>query len=398
MRIAEINMVDYGSTGKIMFQIASCARKHGHEVKTYSMKWRNQKKCIQDHKYFGYFIENSIHLILAKSIGFHGCFSYFGTKQLIKDLKIYKPQIIHLHNLHNYCVNLSLLFAYIKEENIKVIWTLHDCWPFTGGCMHFTLAKCNSWQKGCNKCPQLEYVGSKIIDCSPFVWQWKKECFLSISNMILVTPSQWLANLTRKSFLKKWPVKVINNGINLAIFKPTLGDFRNISLEKNTKKFLVLGVAMGWSERKGLDVFIKLAQQLDNRFKIVLVGTDAVVDKKLPSNIMVVHRTENQRRLAEIYTSADVFVNPTREDNFPTTNIEAIACGTPVVTFDTGGSSEMLDNSCGSIIENENYDFLVNEIIRICVKKPYSHQNCIMKARQFDMNDKYLDYVKLYEI
>ena len=213
--------------------------------------------------------------------------------------------------------------------------------------------------------------------------------------MTIVTPSEWLAGLVKQSFLRKYPVKVINNGIDLNIFKPTESDFRKKYALEN--KYIVLGVAFGWGKRKGLDVFIELANRLDKeKYKIVLVGTDDNVDKLLPDNIISIHRTQNQTELAEIYTAADVFANPTREENYPTVNMESVACGTPVVTFNTGGSPEIIDETCGAIAEKDDTDSMYNEIIRICETKPYSEEACLKKANNFDAWRKFENYVQLY--
>lgn len=214
--------------------------------------------------------------------------------------------------------------------------------------------------------------------------------------MTLVTPSEWLAELTRQSFLKDYPVKVINNGIDLSIFKPTESDFRR---RYNCEdKFILLGVAFGWGKRKGLDVFVELSKRLDsNRFQIVLVGTSEAIDTQLPSNIISIHKTDNQSQLAEIYTAADLFVNPTREENFPTVNIESIACGTPVITFNTGGSPEIIDDTCGCVVDCDDIDGMERAILRIESERPYSETSCMIRAQKYDMNEKFKEYVKLYE-
>ena len=215
--------------------------------------------------------------------------------------------------------------------------------------------------------------------------------------MTIVTPSQWLADLVKESFLKEYPVKVIHNGIDLEVFKPTSSDFRErygIPAEKS----VLLGVAFGWGVRKGLDVFVELARRLDpEKYQIVLVGTDEKTDKLLPENIISIHRTQNQTELAEIYTAADLFVNPTREENYPTVNMESIACGTPVLTFRTGGSPEILTEKTGSVVPCDDIDALEQEIRRICIEKPFSQADCLEHAKSFDMHQRFEEYVKLYE-
>ena len=214
--------------------------------------------------------------------------------------------------------------------------------------------------------------------------------------MTIVTPSKWLANLVKESYLGEYPVRVINNGIDLSIFKPTESDFR--SKHGIGDKKMLLGVALGWGARKGLDVFIKLAEKLDaEKYQIVLVGTDESIDKMLPENIISIHRTQNQRELAEIYTAADVFVNPTREDNYPTVNMEAIACGTPVITFDTGGSTEILDESTGLVTKSNTTDGILECIRNLESSADKSKENCLVRAKNFDKESRFEEYVSLFE-
>lgn len=397
MKIVEINTCGYGSTGKIMLQIAEKTREKGHTVTTFSRKWNNNKNQTDNHIYFGTFLENALHHVFAEITGFSECFSFFGTLSLISKLKKCKPDIIHLHNLHGWYINLPLLFKYIKKNSIKTVWTLHDCWSFTGHCPYFDIANCDKWKSKCHNCPQFKEYPKSFFDNSKFMYRLKKKWFTGVENMTIVTPSEWLAGLVKESFLKDYPVKVINNGIDLDVFKPTDSDFRKKYALEN--KYIVLGVAFGWGKRKGLDIFIELANRLDKeKYKIVLLGTDDNVDKLLPDNIIPIHKTQNQTELAEIYTAADVFANPTREDNFPTVNMESLACGTPVVTFDTGGSPECIDETCGAVVEKDGIDAMYNEIIRICETKPYSKDDCLKRAYGFDKNKKFKEYIKLYEV
>ena len=213
--------------------------------------------------------------------------------------------------------------------------------------------------------------------------------------MTIVTPSKWLSDLVKQSFLKDYPVKVINNGIDLSIFKPTQSDFRDHYGLVGKK--IVLGVAYGWNYRKGLDVFIELQNRLPKNYQIVLVGTNKNIDGILPTNIISIHRTQSQKELAEIYSTADVFVNPTREEVFGLVNVEAIACGTPVVTFKTGGSPECIDDTCGSVVPCNDIDAMEMEIRRICEERPYSKEACIAHSKNFDMNARFQEYVDLYK-
>lgn len=401
MTILEINIVDCGSTGKIMMQIAQKARLAGMNVFTVSSKNLTKKKDLiykndRRHLYINTFISFAMHLKLGRLFGLNGFFSFFPTLRLIHFIKKNNVNLIHLHNLHAFCFNIPLLFRYIKKTHIPVIWTLHDCWSFTGRCPYFDMTKCDKWKIECNHCPypQKSYPRA-YIDTTRIMWNLKRKWFTRIDNCTIVTPSQWLADLVKQSYLKDYPVKVINNGIDLSVFKPTASDFR----EKHglESKKVVLGVAFGWSERKGLDVFIELAHRLPDIYRIVLVGTDDNVDKQLPVNIISIHRTQNQKELAEIYTVADVFANPTREENYPTVNMECLACGTPIVTFKTGGSPEIVDETCGVVVPCDDIDAMEIEIRRICEKRPYSMESCLKRTKAFDMNNRFAEYVDLYK-
>ena len=332
--------------------------------------------------------------LYSRIAGNYGFDAKHTTKKLIKTLEKINPDIIHIHNIHSHACNLEILFNYIRKNNIKTYWTFHDCWAFTGYCPHFDMIGCNKWKSQCDNCIQSSQF-SWFFDRSKYLYNKKKQ-ILSNLNLTIITPSEWLAGLVKQSFLKDYPVKVINNGIDLSIFKPTKSNFREkYNIED---KFIILGVAYGWGIRKGLDVFCKLSEQLENdKYKIVLVGTDDNVDKQLPDTIISIHRTQNQTELAEIYTAADLLINPTREENYPTVNMESIACGTPVLTFDTGGSPEILDNECGSIVPKDDIDAMFKEIIRISSDKPYSVDACLNKAKEFNMNDRFSEYIKLYE-
>ena len=398
MKVLSINTSNFGSTGNIMLRLQECCKSNGMKMLVAFPKSRsNMKKRVANSIYIGSILSRNIHLQLSNLTGYNGTFSYFSTLNFLRKVKKYNPDIIHLHNLHNGYINLPLLFKYIKKNNIPVIWTLHDCWSFTGHCPHFTMAKCDKWKTGCHDCPSYREYPASLFDNSKKMYKLKKKWFAGVPNMTIVTPSQWLADLVKESYLKDYPVKVIHNGIDLEIFKPTPSNFRQ-KYGIDDGKHLVLGVAFGWGKRKGLDVFVELARRLDSdKYRIVLVGTDDNVDKKLPSNIIAIHRTQNQTELAEIYTAADLFVQTTREENYPTVNMESIACGTPVLTFGTGGSPEIIDETCGSVVGCDDVDALEGEIKRICEMKPYSTAACFEKARAFDNLVRCKEYVSLYD-
>lgn len=399
MRIAQINMTPFGSTGRIMLQIAKTAQKAGMTARAYTTEFftingRSPRVKEENLYYYGSFYENMVHNYLGKLLGRNGQFSYFGTKQLIRELKRFAPDIVHLHNLHCHCIHLPALFRYLKKSNVKVIWTLHDCWSFTGHCPHFDMYGCDKWKTGCHHCGQLKGYPKSYLDTSKQMYRKKQRWFTALQHMTLVTPSAWLAGLAKQSFLNKFPVKTIHNGIDLSIFKPTDSDFREKHGLQNKK--ILLGVSFGWSDKKGLDAFLELARRLSDEYRIVLVGTNEALDATLPSNVVSIHHTNNQQELAEIYSAADLFVNCTREDTFPTVNLEALACGTPIITFDTGGSPECVDATCGSVVKKNDVDAMEKEILRIFETQPFSKAACVMRAKCFDMQDKFNEYVDLY--
>lgn len=398
MRILEINAYDFGSTGKIMLGIANIAREHGYEVFTCSSTIKGSRTSSNNHFYIDKPSSTKIHKFFGLLFGEEFRFSNKGTNNLINFIKRVKPDIIHIHNIHGYFLNIGQLFDFFKTLDCKFVWTLHDCWSFTGRCPHFGLTNCERWKTGCYDCVYNRklYPESFFADRTKRNWKKKKDIFCGLNHLTLVTPSNWLAGLAGQSFLQQYPIKVINNGIDLSIFKPVQSNFRkDHGISKD--KFILLGVAFNFNRRKGIDVFIELSKRLNEKYQVVLVGTNEEIDAILPKNIISIHRTESQRQLVEIYSASSLFVNPTREDTFPTVNMEALACGIPVVTFNTGGSPEVIDGSCGSVVERDDIASLEKEIIRICENKPYSKSACLKRAKVFDATTKFRDYLALYE-
>lgn len=398
MALAIINSVVYGSTGKIAKQLNTIANNNGIESYLFVPKGRHFKNNNEKEKIigFGSRISEDLHVALGRLTGLHGFFSCFATLNLIRYLIRKKITCIHLHNLHNDYINLSILFKFIKKKKIKIIWTFHDCWPFTGRCPHFTLLNCNKWVSGCKSCHYpLNSYPKTFIRTESILWKMKKKWFSGICDLTIVTPSKWLADLVKASFFKKNAVVTINNGIDLELFKFRKSNFREkYNLEG---KYLILGVAYDWGIRKGLDVFIQLAQELPNNYVIVLVGTNDFVDKSLPGNIISIHKTNNQQELVEIYSTADVFFNPTREDNYPTVNMEAIACGLPVITFNTGGSPEIITPETGVCIYSNSLAESLDAIMRVCESNVFDKRSFPQYAQRFDINKKFLDYIRLYK-
>ena len=390
-KIVQINTTcGVGSTGKIAVSISELLTDRGIENNIlFSTATNGYGLGIACGK------PGNIKLQALKSriMGNYGFNSHAETKRIIAELERLSPSVVLLHNLHGHDCNLEMLFSYFRQKQTKLVWVFHDCWTFTGYCTHFTYAKCDRWKNACHHCTQRKQF-SWFFDRSATLYQRKKALFSEL-DLTIVTPSQWLADLVKQSFLKEYPVKVIHNGIDLSVFRPTPSDFRE-KYHIPEEKFVLLGVAFGWGKRKGLDVFVELSRRLDpEKYQIVLVGTDDAVDKNLPENILSIHRTQNQQELAEVYTAADLFVNPTREDNYPTVNMEAIACGTPVVTFDTGGSPESVDEGPGGGVDCDDVDALEQKIIRISHISPFDTDNCIRKAKSFDGTARFEEYLNL---
>ncbi len=390
MKVVQINATCSGSTGKIAIDMSKLL--NSKNIENYIFYPQGKSNYENAIKYMSYF-EVKVNAFISKITGMYGFCSGFATRRLIKKLKKIKPDVVQLHNLHSHNVNLKLLFKYLKESKAKIIWTFHDCWAFTGYCAYFDTQGCDKWKTGCKKCPQRK-CASWFFDRSKKLYSLKKSILDGIDDLTIVTPSAWLAELSKQSIFKNFPVKVINNGIDLSIFKPSPSDFKkkyNID-----DKYMLLGVASPWSRRKGLSVFIELSKMLDERFKIVLVGLSKSQIDALPENILGLPKTQNQQELSEIYSVADCFVNPTYEDNFPTVNLEALACGTPVITFNTGGSPECIDNLTGTVISKDDVASLyeaINNLFFTNIKT----EDCIKRAiSNFDAKERYNDYFNLY--
>lgn len=390
MRIVQINGGAKGSTGKIMMGIAEVARAQGHEVLCASPITSTNRDAGADCGYYriGTYNSRRMNVALARITGYNGCFAWIETHKLLKEIDKFHPDIIHLHNLHDSYINLPMLFSYIKKHDIPVVWTLHDCWSFTGQCPHFTMVKCDEWKTGCHDCPQYKEYPSSLYDNTKMMWRLKKKWFTGVKNMTIVTPSKWLAGLVKESYLRDYPVQVINNGIDLNVFKPAEGG--------GNDKYIVLFVSFGWNVYKGIDVIQKLSELLNDSYQLVVVGTDDFVDAMLPMRVKKIHRIQNQAELARLYSRADVLANPTREEILGMVNIEANACGTPVVTFNTGGSPECIGEQGGIVVEKDNVNEMCKAIISVCETKCFSKKMCVKQAAKFEQEKKYAEYIGLY--
>ena len=370
MRLLLINSVlGYGSTGKIVLDLAREYEENGYEVK---IAYGRTAQNTEAESEYGIRIGNKAdvwaHALYTRFTDKHGLGSKRATAKFLKWADEFNPDVLWLHNIHGYYINYELLFAWIKSRpQMQVKWTLHDCWTFTGHCAHFTYVKCDKWKTACEKCPQSDQYPKSSIDNSSDNYRRKKASFTGVKNMTIITPSNWLKELVGKSFLSEYPVEVVYNKINTEVFKPTESSFKaDYGLQD---KKVILGVASVWNDRKGLNDFMKLSTLVDNdTYRIVLVGLNKKQIEsinKTASNIVALPRTSSAQELAKIYSAADVFVNLTYEDTFPTVNMEAEACGTPVITYDTGGCAETIKRK-NSLAVNQNIENLYETVIN-CV-------------------------------
>ena len=390
MRVLLINVTcGYGSTGRILTGIYDAYEADGNECLIAYGRGSAPEgyRAIKTGTRLG----KAMHGLKSRIKDSHGFGSRAETKQLIHQIKRFNPEIIHLHNIHGYYINIEILFDYIKKAGIPVIWTLHDCWAFTGHCTHFDYAGCERWMTGCYRCPQLSrYPKSFFYDNTLRNYHRKKELFCGVSDITLVTPSKWLGAIVKKSFLSACPVFVIPNGVDLAQFKPTYGNFRK-RYGLGDKK-IVLGVASVWESRKGLEEFGVLSGLRDDNYKIVLVGLTKKQIRSMPEKILCIQRTESVRELAELYTAADVFVNMSVEESMGLVTVEAMACGTPVIVYNKTALPEVVGGDCGYITETNTPE----EVGRLIENmREFDREALLRQAARYEQSGQYKKYAEL---
>lgn len=393
MRIFEVNTVyKYGSTGKIVYDIRSTLLDNGHDV-----------TVVAGRSYDGddsdvYIVENKaqryINAFACRIFDNEGFGLKSPTKKLISLIDKWSPDVVHLHNIHGYYINLDLLFGYLATHAIPVVWTLHDCWSFTGHCSFFEYCGCEKWKSQCADCPQIRsYPSSMFFDNSRKNFELKKALIDRLENLCIVTPSDWLNALVKKSYMSDRRVLTINNGIDLSLFKPMKSDLRTKYGLENKK--IVLAVASLWGERKGWSEYLRLASLIDNDTVLVMIGLNDNQLKSLPSGVIGIKRTSSINELVEWYSCADVFLNLTHEDNFPTVNIESLACGLPIISYKTGGATEAFDENTGIAVDKGD----LNRIIELLTNRSYerlSRELCVNRAKMYDKKLCCQKYVELF--
>lgn len=399
MKLLQINsVINSGSTGRIAEEIGQLAMKNGW--KSYIAYGRNNRQSESQLIKIGNNRDIKWHGLQTRLFDRHGLASKKATNELVEKIKEIKPDIIHLHNLHGYYLNIEILFHYLATAGIPVVWTLHDCWTMTGHCTHFSFIGCDKWKTQCEHCPQKkEYPASYCLDRSLKNYQQKKELFTSVPQMILAPVSNWLANIVKESLLKTYPIKTIYNGVDTSVFTPcpTAKIREKYKIPENA--FILLGVANVWSERKGLKDFIQLSESLKNNEMIILVGLTNKQMKNLPSNILGISRTENIHELAELYSLTDVVCNFSVEETFGLTTVEGFACGTPGIVYNCTASPELITPETGFVVEQGNITEIRNAIDTIKSKgKSFYAEACRERAvKMFNKNERYAEYLELYE-
>lgn len=395
-KLLQINITaNWGSTGKIAEAIGLAAIKQGWKSYIAYGRWSNpsQSHLIK----VGGKLDMYLHYAEQRIRDNEGLCSRGATKRLIAQIKEIQPDVVQLHNVHDHYLNYRLLFEYLNKTNIKVVWTFHDCWAFTGHCFHFVTKKCDRWKAGCYDCPLKNEYPKTFLDCSEQHWLLKKELFTVCKNLTIVPVSNWIASFVKESFLKEKNIHVIHNGVDLKTFSPQKPSTAPSSSQVFSK-FKIIAVSSVWNSYKGeLDIYRLRTMLPEEQYEITMVGLSAKQKKKLPMGIVGIQRTQNVQELVLLYSNADVLINPTYADNFPTVNIEALACGTPVITYNTGGSPEAIDDKTGMIINQGNVAALADAIMWMR-ENPLSSTACRRRAELFFDKDKCVEeYVRLYE-
>lgn len=399
-KILQINVVaNSGSTGRIAEGIGKTAINAGFESWIGYGQYSNHSSSHLIR--IGSKFDHYEHAVETRCFDNHGLASKYATISFLKKIERVKPDLIHLHNIHGYFLNYNLLFQYLQEKSIPVVWSFHDCWSFTGHCIYFSFCNCDKWKTGCYSCPQKKtYPASYFLDRSRRNFKDKYKAFTSIPNLTIISVSKWLDDLVSQSFFKDFSHKVIYNGVDTNTFAPSSNQeiIRN-ELGIKQDEIMLLGVASPWSDRKGLQDYIELSKVLSPKHKIVLVGLTKNQKENLPQNILGIERTESMKQLAEYYSIADLFFNLTYEDNYPTTNLEAISCGTPCLTYRTGGSPESVTPETGFVVPQGDIEAVLQciETIRKNGKEIYSTACRNYALVHFRQEDRFQEYIDLYK-
>ena len=401
MKVLFINTVcGRSSTGGIVRDIADLLQEKGDE--SLCLYGRYHAPAHLNAQRIDTQLEVYAHVIKTRLFDRQGFGSARATRRAIKAIEQYQPDIIHLHNLHGNYLNIRL-FSYLKESNFPVVWTLHDCWPFTGHCTHYIYDRCEKWKDGtCGRCQRrTEYPASYLQDRSRKNFQDKKAIFTGCKNLTITTVSDWLADQVRQSFLKEYPVRRVYNGVSLEQFAPVeSGMRRSLGIEEG--QVMILCVTDGWSNRKGLDHVVAAAEAIREKglpYRIVMVGVQKKLHKRPPEEIIALSRTDSRQQLVELYSCADVMWNPSSVETFGLVNIEALACGTPVITMNTTACPETVDSTCGRVIDAgaDVVESLLRAVQELACQGSSLSDACRNRAESFSKEKSYANYLELYK-
>lgn len=386
MKVAFINtVIGYGSVGKITELLAK-----NEKIQSKAFYGRKEYKGSVDSFKFNNLMGNSIHAIKTFFFDSHCFENKKETELLIKELIEFSPDIVHLHNLHGYYLNIEILFKGLKSLNIPVVMTLHDCWTFTGHCPHFDSINCQQWKTHCEKCRLYSDYPFSFNKYNVYKnYDRKRVVFNSLKDLTIITPSLWLKHQVESSFLRNYKCIVINNGIQLDIFNTSYP-------RKQSDKIRLLAVSNVWTKTKGLDDLVELAKLLPNKYQLTVIGLTKRQIKLFPDNISCIERTADAQELAKYYCNSDVFINFTYQDTFPTVNIESLACGTPIITYNTGGSVELIEDTTGIVIDKGDY-LSVLDILESDALYKLDREKCALSAKKYSLKNMVNNYISLYE-
>lgn len=404
LKLLQINTCITQSTGRIAQQIGEKAIDEGWEsyiaCPARAPIVASKSKLIK----IGSKADQYFHALMTRVFDCCGFLSKYATRQLIKKIDNIKPNVVQLHNLHGYYLNIPILFDYLKQSGIPVVWTLHDCWAFTGHCVHYTCVECNKWKTGCYACPRKRsYPNSFVFDRSRQNYAMKKKAYSNMPNMTIVPVSFWLGDVTQQSILGTYPIHVIQNGIDVNIFRPRIESAYRIRTKYGLEnKYVILGVATGWSEEVGFSTFFRLRNQLSSDFAIIMVGCTSDIIKQLPDGIIGIARTNNVDELADIYSTADILFNGSYQETFGLVTAEALSCGTPAIVYNATACSEIVTEETGYVAKAKNE---IQVLKFILYDKELSHEERKKRSKlcreyaieHFDKEKKYNEYVDLYK-
>lgn len=396
MKVIQINAI-YGrkSTGTIVREIQACSEKNGIDsYVAYSIADRPDNEVPK-----GYRIGNRSvakwHAFISRVFGKQAYFSRLSTWRFLHWLDKANPDVVHLHNLHSNYIHLNMLLRFLSKRDIATVITMHDCWYFTGGCMHYASISCNKWKLGCGDCPVWKRIPSFLFDKTRNVLSDRKKYLAGIPRLMLVGCSEWIANEARQSLLKDNDITVIHNGFDLRVFTPTMSNRKKeLGIQD---KFVILGPASKWLMSVNQPTFDYFVSHLPEDTIMVLFGFSGTIGN-MPSKVLTLGYTKDPRVMAEIYSMADVMVNCSRQDTLSSLNLECQACGTPVVTYDATGSKETVDGVCGFSVTTGDEEALWKKVIEVkMVGKQKLSEHCRNWIEaHFEKSKNYEKYIELY--